>query len=61
MADKGLNLFDECPDRRVHLSPQKKSASFLPTGTVKTTTNLAAWQIHRGCQVKLIKMVLLPK
>ena len=61
IADKGFNLFGECAARRAHLPPQKKRASFLFKGTVNRTTHLAAWQTHRGCQLKWTKMVLLPK
>ena len=61
IADKGFNLFGECAARRAHLPPQKKRASFFFKGTVNRTTHLAAWQTHRGCQLKWTKMVLLPK
>ena len=41
MTDKGLNLFDECDARCLHLSLRKKSACLLPEVTVKLT-HLAA-------------------
>ena len=32
MADKGLNLFDECPAECVYLYPQEKEYKFTNTG-----------------------------
>ena len=37
VANKGLNHFNECAARCVHLSPRRKSAPLLPKGTLKVT------------------------
>ena len=37
VAGKGSNLFNECDDRCVHLSPQEKVCTFSYWGTVKCT------------------------
>ena len=51
MADKRLNLLDECAARSLIGPVRKKSASLFPEGTVKCT-HLAAQPIYRGCPVK---------
>ena len=51
MADRGLNLLDECAARCLHPSPQEEECTFFPEGIVKYT-HLAEQQIYRGCQLK---------
>ena len=37
MAEKGLNLFDECAAKYAHSSPWQNSAPLFPEGTGKCT------------------------
>ena len=39
MTDKGLNLFDECASRCVHLSPQEKECTSSSWGNSKMYTS----------------------
>ena len=54
MADKGLNIFDECAADCVHLCPQEKecTSSFWGDSEMYTPGTITNSQTDRGCQLK---------
>ena len=54
MADKGLNLFDECAAECVHLCHQEEecTSSALGDSEMYIAGTIANSQTDRGCQLK---------